>query len=78
MFIKYICDNCKSKRVFSTVQKDTILCKKCNNKMKLCKDCISVNVMSTPEARYIGDEAMFGTIGDRISGKHKQNHAVKT
>lgn len=74
MLIKYICKNCNSKRIFSSIQKEIPLCKICNSEMKLCKNNVAVNIFSTPESRYLGDEALFGTIADRISGKHKQKH----
>jgi hypothetical protein len=38
---------------------------------------VAVEVMTTPEARYLGDEALFNTIGDRVSKKHRIRHVTK-
>lgn len=74
MFIKYICPNCNSSRSFTSVQKNKVLCKECNTEMILPRNDITSEVFSTPEARYLGDEALFNTIGKRISDKHDVKH----
>lgn len=77
MFIKYICPNCKEIRYLSSIKKEDVLCKKCGNKMEVSKKNTSVEILSTPEARYLGDEAMYNTIGNRISEKHNRKHTTK-
>lgn len=75
MFIKYICPSCKETRYFSSVKKDEVLCKNCGNVMTTTKNDIVVEVMTTEESRYIGDEAIFNTVGSRITDKFK-SHTV--
>lgn len=77
MLIKYICKNCNEERYFSNPQ-ENVICKKCGNKMISEKDDIAVSVLSTEESRYLGDEAMFNTIGNRISNKINSRHTFKT
>lgn len=77
MFIKYVCPKCNSSRVFSTVKKEKVFCKNCNAEMFLPKSEVTSEVFTTPEARYLGDEAIFNTIGKRISTKHNAKHAEK-
>lgn len=76
MFIKYICSNpgCKSTRVFSSVKSEKVICDKCNSEMLLEKNNVTSEVFTTPEARYLGDEALFNTVGKRISNKHTAKH----
>lgn len=77
MYIKYICPNCKETRYLSSVHSDKVFCDKCGQEMKVSKKNTTVEVLSTPEARYMGDEAIFNTIGNRISNKHNNKHTGK-
>lgn len=74
MIIKYYCNKCNKTRAFSSVQKDKVLCKGCGSEMKLKKDNISINSMTTEEARFLADEALFCTVEDRVSGKTRVRH----
>lgn len=74
MFIKYVCSKCNKKRVFSAVQKDKVFCKGCGAEMSLQKGDLVVEVMTTPEARFMADEALFNTIADRVSDKTRVRH----
>lgn len=38
------------------------------------KSDITSEIFTTEEARYLGDEAIFNTIGKRISNKHSTKH----
>lgn len=42
--------------------------------MQMLKGNVVSEVMTTPEARYLGDEALFNTVADRISNKHRTKH----
>ena len=76
MLIKYNCTNpnCAEVRYFSSVQTELPLCKKCGSNMTDKKTNIVVEVMTTPESRFMGDEALFNTVGDRVSKKHRVRH----
>lgn len=43
--------------------------------MTTTKNDIAVEVMTTEESRYMGDEAIFNTVGSRITDKFK-SHTV--
>lgn len=70
MVIQYTCPSCNSKRYFTSTQDKEVLCVKCNTKMETRKGGIAIKVESSEEARFMGDEALFNTLGNRISGKH--------
>lgn len=74
MFIKYICPKCNNSRVFSSVKKEKVLCKSCNIEMLLPRTELNSEIFTTPEARYLGDEALFNTVGKRVSAKHNIKH----
>lgn len=74
MFIEYKCKKCGAERCFSAVQKDKVVCKKCGSEMESTQDNISIDQYTTPEARYLADEAIYNTIGDRYSQKHRLEH----
>lgn len=74
LFIKYICPKCNKKRVFSTVQNESVTCKECGTKMDLQKSQLAVEVMTTEESRYLADEALYSTIADRVSDKTRVRH----
>lgn len=77
MFIKYTCAKCGKTRCFSKIQTDEVICPNCNTVMTTPRADVAVEVMTTPEARYLGDEALFNTIGDRVSKKHRIRHVTK-
>jgi len=67
MMIVYECPKCKSKRVLSSIQ-EKVLCKKCESEMFLKKDNIHSDSLTTEESRFMADEAMYNTLGDRTTG----------
>lgn len=73
MIIIYKCENCDSKRYFSTVQISEVVCKKCNSKMIQPKTEVTSEVMTTEESRYLGDEALYNTVGGRVSEKYSKH-----
>lgn len=77
MLIVYTCKNCGAKRYFSNVQNENVLCKKCNGEMSRSSDNITAEVMTSEEARYLGDEALYNTVGSRISEKHSRHFTSK-
>lgn len=74
MLIEYKCKKCNSERCFSSIQKDKVLCKKCGSEMDPLRENISIDQYTTEEARYLADEAIYNTIGDRYSQKHRLEH----
>lgn len=75
MFIKYYCKNCGNIRVFSS-KKDSVMCDKCNSVMYCNEGNKSIVINSSEEARYLADEALFNSIGDRIGKKSSQGVQV--
>lgn len=71
MIIKYTCPNCNNTKAFATIQKNPVLCSNCKTEMTTSKTKIAIEVMTSEEARFIGDEALFNTVGDRISGRYR-------
>lgn len=74
MLIIYNCTNCDGKRFLTAVSKDVVLCKKCNARMSVQQGNISSDSQTTEEARYMADEALYNTVGDRINDKHRVRH----
>lgn len=74
MFIKYVCPNCKNSKCYTSVQKEKVLCKNCKTEMILPRTDITSEIFTTEEARYLGDEAIFNTVGKRVSDKHSVKH----
>lgn len=74
MLVTYICSKCDGKRFLTSVIKAPVLCKQCNESMYLKQDNISTDSQTTEEARFLADEALYNTIGDRISKKHRVKH----
>lgn len=75
MFIKYYCKKCGNTRVFSN-KKDFIVCNKCGSNMYCNDNNKGIIINSSEEARYLADEALFNSIGDRISKKSSQGVQV--
>lgn len=73
MLIIYQCSNCDSRRFFSSVQTEDVFCKNCNSKMDTPKNNVSSEIKTSEEARYLGDEALYNTVGSRITDK-KSRH----
>lgn len=77
MYIKYTCEACNKMRCFSKLPTTEILCPNCNNSMTTSKSDITSEIMTTPESRYLGDEAIYNTIGNRVSKKRNRHFATK-
>lgn len=77
MLIVYSCKNCNAKRYFSSVQSGEVRCKKCNGEMSRSSDNITADVMTSEEARFLGDEALYNTVGSRISSTHSKHFTGK-
>ena len=45
--------------------------------MSRSSDNITADVRTSEEARYLGDEALYNTIGSRISEKHSRHFTSK-
>lgn len=45
--------------------------------MTRSSDNITADVMTSEEARYLGDEALYNTVGSRISEKHSKHFTSK-
>lgn len=75
MLIKYTCE-CGSKRFFSSVQNDKVFCKNCGKEMQTLRDNLGSEILTTEESRYLGDEAIFNTIGKRVSNKKDIHHST--
>ena len=71
MIIKYTCPSCNRTKAFATIQKGPVVCSNCKTEMTTSKTKIAIEVMTSEEARFIGDEALFNTVGDRISGRYR-------
>lgn len=74
MLLTYICEKCGSKRFFTSVKTETPTCNKCGGAMSLKKDNITHDSFTTEEARFLADEALYNTVADRISKKHRVKH----
>lgn len=77
MLIIYHCTKCEGKRYFSNVQTKTVQCKNCNSEMQRSSDNITADVMTSEEARFLGDEALYNTVGNRINDKHSKHFTGK-
>lgn len=69
MIITYVCKNCGSKRFLSKVE-ENVLCKKCSGVMEISRSEINSDSITTQEARFIADEALYNTVGSRMLGYH--------
>ncbi len=69
MIITYVCKNCGSKRFLSKVE-ENVLCKKCSSVMEIPRSEINSDSITTQEARFIADEALYNTVGSRMLGYH--------
>lgn len=78
MFLIYRCDKCGSERYFTSKRTSDVFCEKCrDSKLTLVRDHVSVEIDTTPESRYLGDEAIFNTVGRRVSAKRNRHYAGK-
>jgi len=73
MLITYTCPKCNSQRFLTSV-KEGVTCKECGTEMKCKRDNPATSSLTTEEARFIADEALYNTIGDRIAGTHRARH----
>ena len=77
MIIKYFCKNCQKKRFLTKLSSTDVICPNCNSIMELEKDNITIEMNSTEEDRFIADEALFNTVGARVTGRHENMHLTK-
>lgn len=77
MLINYNCPNCGKSRYFSSIQKDKIYCKNCNVEIFPTKGDISISIMTSEESRYLGDEALYSTVGKQIAEKRSRHFTGK-
>ena len=73
MLITYTCPKCNAQR-FLTKVKDEVECKECGTIMNCKRDNPATGSLTTEEARFMADEALYNTIGDRIAGVHRARH----
>lgn len=77
MIITYKCTDCNKSRYFSSIQKEKVTCKECGKEILPEKGNIGVSLMTTEESRFMGDEAIYNTVGKRVSGKHSKHYTGK-
>lgn len=70
MLLKYTCKTCGTSR-FLTIPKEEVLCAKCNKPMEKETGNVSTSLDSTPEARFIAEEAITGRIEKSLGYKSK-------
>lgn len=77
MLIIYFCENCNSKRYFTSIKSDIVNCVNCNIPMITQKTNIASEVKSTEDSRFFGDEAIYNTVGSRITEKRSKHFTSK-
>lgn len=77
MLITYCCKNCNKSRYFTSVQSTTVNCKDCNSEMLLKRGDVSSSIMTTEESRFLGDEAIYNTVGRQVAAKRSKHYAGK-
>ena len=72
MIIQYNCEKCGSKRFLSKVE-NKVFCKSCGSEMEVLRKDVHSDTYTTEESRFIADEALYNTVGDRTTGL-KRSH----
>ena len=70
VLLKYICKACGTSR-FLTIPKEEVLCAKCNKPMEKEIGNVSTAIDSTPESRFISEEAIYGRIEKSIRSQSR-------
>lgn len=70
MMLTYKCE-CGEERIFTRPQ-EKVTCKKCGTEMNRVQGEVNTSIMTFEEDRFMADEALFNSIGNRVGKKSAQ------
>lgn len=70
MFIRYVCKQCGKEKILSKAK--DIDCPDCNIPMEKVIGIVSSEIMTFEEDRFMAEEALFNSIGNRVGKKSAQ------